>query len=209
MAGIIYVPLISATVSGASSIYLVMLFLRLRKLHYLLFAFMMVDMLAGQLLEFYSGFIGWNEVLYKIYYFTSPLSPALGALGVLSLLGWRRALAAFGIYTIIAAAILAYGVAQAAISSTELGKGPYVGGSAMEEFVRRLSPPLTIPGGLVLLAGSVMAFRRLSRYSHLVIAMGALVFMIAGGLLRHGYGVEFLVLEMIGTTLLAYAFIKS
>ncbi len=204
-----FVPALSAIVSGLAAFYLVLLYTRSRELHYLLFAIMMADMLVGQILEFYSGIRGWSVGLYKVYYYTSPLSPALGALGVLALMGRRRALVAFTIYMVALGALLAYSVMEASVDQSRLSLGPYVGGAAIEEGVRRLSPPLTVPGGLILLLGGVTLYRRTRRAAHLLIALGALVFMIAGGLLRHGYGAEFLVLELIGTAILAYAYVES
>ena len=141
MAGTEFVPALSALISGLAASYLILLYKRKRGLHYLLFAIMMIDMLIGQILEFYSGVRGWSIGLYKVYYYTSPLSPALGALGVLALLRLRRALVAFSIYVMILGALLAYSVIEASIDQSKLGLGPYIGGSAIEESVRRLSPP--------------------------------------------------------------------
>lgn len=210
MTGLVeYVPLASSIVSALALLLLLKRYLEEARLYYLLFALMMADMLVGQVLEFYSGLRGWTPGLYKVYYYTSPLSPALGALSVLALLRYRVPLAALGVYTLGVSLVLAYKVALASVDVAALNAGPFVGGTAMEESVRILSPLLTIPGGLAMLIGGILAYRSTGRIPHVMITLGALVFMAAGALLRHGYGAEFLVMEFIGTAVLAYAFIES
>ena len=209
MAFIGYVPLLSAIVSISATSYLVWLYNSRKKIYYLLFAAMMFDMFIGQILEFYAEAIGWTPGLYKLYYYTSPISPVLGALGVVALLGRKKALLVLGLYTLVVSIILAYRVATAEINTEALELGPYVGGEAMAREARILSPLLTTPGGLVLIIGSILAYRGDKKVAYLAILLGALVFMIAGGLLRKGYGEVFLVLELVGTILLAYAFSKT
>ncbi len=204
-----YVPLLSAIVSISATSYLAWLYSNRKKLHYLLFSAMMLDMFIGQILEFYAEIASWTPTLYKIYYYTSPLSPALAAIGVISILGRKRLLTGFTLYTIIVSIILAYRVATAQINQEALVLGPYVGGEAMAKEARIISPLLTTPGGLILIIGSIMAYKTDRRTAYLLILLGALVFMIAGGLLRKGYGEVFLVLELLGTVLLAVAFIKT
>ncbi len=145
-----------------------------------------------------------------MYYFSSPLSAALLAIGVAVLLGWRRLAAGFTLYTIVIAALLALRLSGAAVDAGKLAElGPFVGGQAMPESVRILSPTLTIPSGLAIFALSIIGFRRFKAPEYAAIIAGNLVFMIAGGLLRRGYGEAFLWLELLATIILEYAFIVS
>ena len=202
-------PLLSSIVSLAAALLLLRGYVREGGVARLIFALAMVDMLAGQVLEFYASVGEWCDLLYKIYYFTSPLSPMLGGLGVLALLRDRRPLKALTVYAAVVTVILAYSVAAAAIDYSKLALGPFVGGEAMEAGVRRLSPLLTIPGGLAMIAGGAYTYWRVRAAANLLIVAGAILFMVAGALLRMGQAELFLWLELVATLMLAYAFVRS
>ena len=203
-------PLLSSIVSAVGAAILLRQYIRSRRLFKLVFALQLLDMLVGQALEFYASASGWSVAAYKVYYFSSPLSAALLAIGVAVLLSWRKFAAGFTLYTLIVAVVLALRLSGATVDVTRLEElGPFVGGQAMPESVRVLSPILTIPSGLAIFALSIIGFRRFKAPEYAAIIAGNLVFMIAGGLLRRGYGEAFLWLELLATIILAYAFIVS
>ncbi len=203
-------PLLSSLASITGSIILLKLYFSDRRVFRLLFMLQLIDMLVGQFLEFYASLNGWTTALYRVYYFSSPLSAALLALGVTALLGYKRLLKVFTVYTLIMAILLLYGVASAGIDVDALDRlGPFVGGMAMPDNVRILSPPITIPSGIIALVLAVIGYRRYGGLEYLGLVLGNLVFLVAGALLRAGHGELFLWLELVATVILAYSFIKA
>ncbi len=203
-------PLLSSIVSTAGTLILLRQYLERARLYKIIFALQLLDMLIGQLLEFIASAAGWSVIGYKIYYFTSPLSAALLGLGVIALTGKSRLFKLFLAYVVIVTVMLGIGVARASPDPNKLGElGPFVGGQAMPKDVRVLSPPLTIPSGLIVIALALDGYRRTRSHVYTGIVSGNIVFMVAGALLRQGYGEAFLWLELIATIILAYSFVKS
>jgi len=202
-------PLLSSLASLTGSLILARQYLVGRKLFKLLFMLQLIDMLVGQFLEFYASTWGWGTLLYKIYYLSSPLSAAILALGVIEVWGNRRLVTAFAIYTLIVTGSLAYHLASSTVDAGKLSElGPFVGGMALPMKVRLHSPLLTIPSGLIILVLSGYLYYRRRASPFLLLLLGNLVFMAAGGLLRRGHGEAFLWLEFIATIILAYSYIK-
>ena len=208
-------PLASAAASLAGILVLARQALGARgrvRLYKAAFAAQLAAMLVGQALEFYSSLGGWTPGLYKVYYFSSPLSAGLLAVGVALLAGAPRLAGAFLAYTAAVEAALAARLAGAPVDVAVLEElGPGVGGAALPGSVRVLSPILTVPSGLAVLALAARGYvrDREGRPAYAAILAGNLVFLVAGGLLRAGYGDAFLVLELAATLLLVYGFARS
>lgn len=209
------VPLASALVSLVGVVLLARVFVVYRGLAVLFFALQLGDMMVGQLLEFAASVWGWSIVGYKVYYLSSPLSAGLLAVAVLFALGYRRVGWTFLAYTMLVSLVLASKLVRVEVDLAVLeARGEAVGGLALPEGVRILSPLLTIPSGLVaLLLPLIHIVRRRVRAPGmsaglLGIIAGNLVFLVAGGLLRRGMGDVFLVLELVATVILAWSFFK-
>lgn len=95
----------------------------------------------------------WPPLLYRLYYATPPIQPALLALAVLTLYqgGFRRFGKVYGLYITALSIPLVILCSTSPIDLDLIMDTPYVGGLAMDRSVRIFSPPLTIPSGLILL----------------------------------------------------------
>ncbi len=207
------IPLFSAIVSMIGAILLVRMYSKNKYIVAIIFALQLADMFIGQLLEFLASSIGWTTVSYKIYYLSSPLSAGILAVGVAYAANKYRLGKYLGIYIVILTFILGVRLALATVNVEALETyREFVGGKALEESIRILSPPITIPSGIIILGISILqAFRgkiKEYRYGWIGILLGNLVFMVAGGLLRRGYAEAFLVGELIATIILAGSFIR-
>jgi len=201
-------PLLSSLVSLAALYFLAVGYIRTKHVYKLILAISFATVLIGTFLEFYSSIAGWSTALYKVYYFTSPLTPAIMSLGLIAYVRRRSILYVLTAYYTILALVLAYSVIVAQVDTSTFELGPAIGGEGMPRSARMLSPLFTIPGGLILLVGGLALSytSRLKIPTYPLIAIGALVFMIAGFILRLGYGNLFLALELVGVAIFAYAF---
>ncbi len=153
---------------------------------------------------------GWGWLHYKFYYAISPIQVALLGLGVVSLYiynwGSGRGLRIYLAYTAIISILLLSAVATAELDTEALGN-VFVGGRAMPEEVRRLSPPLTVPSGLITIIVPLYYYARRERKLHaLLIPLASIVMMFAGGAIRRGRVDVFYLLEFVASVILLAAF---
>ena len=205
------IPLFSSLVSIVGVSLLIRNYMEGKSLIALIFSFQLFDMFIGQILEFLSSSIGWDTLMYKIYYFSSPLSAGILAVGVLYASNRGRYGKIFTLYLFILSLILLYKMMFTEVYRDKLMElGEYVGGQALPNDVRIISPLFTIPSGLIILGISLYEIWR-SKFGNIgwiLIFIGNLAFMMAGGLLRMGYGLLFLVGELIATAILVAAYIR-
>lgn len=164
------------------------------------------------LLEFLGeeGVLGWNVLMYKVFYiFTPPMVGLLGA-GTLYLLTHKPWGKYFLIYTVaVSAPLFALGL-MAPVRTELFALGSEIAGEAMPRHVRIFSPLLTIPGGLALILGAIYSFwlDRTRKYN-LLIALGGFFPFFGGLRARFGYRTFFYAFETVGALLLFLGFVLS
>jgi hypothetical protein len=181
-------------------------------LDYLVLSLSMLLYAVGAGLEFYAALLRWwPPTIYKIYYGVSPIQVGLlgaGILGAYSLsrrmkLGARIFLA----YVVIVSIVLIIRVVGAELYLEEL-REVFVGGKAMPREVRMLSPPLTIPGGIITIVAPLAYMSRKGRSTDTILIPLASIIVMAGGFsARLGIIEAFYLAEFIGALLLAIGFI--
>ena len=207
-----FFPLISCTVSGIFVILLVLQFLKRKKKHQIIWSIALLFWFVTTLSEFLGEkeIMGWNVLMYKLYYvLTAPMVALLGV-GTLYLLTHKPWGKYFLIYTIIISIPLFILGLTAPVDTTKFALGSEIAGAAMPHYVRIFSPFLTVPGGLALVLGAIYSFwlDRTRKYN-LLIAIGGLFPFLGGLRARFGEYTLFYALEMVGTLLLFIGFVLS
>jgi len=158
--------------------------------------------------------MGWNPIMYRLYYVLMPPMVALMGTGTLCLLApllgsrpyWKYFLA----YTISVSIPLFAAGMIAPIKMELFSRGSEIVGDAMPSNVRVFSPFLTIPGGLALILGAIYSFGLdKSRKYNLLIALGGLLLFYTGLRARFGDPAFFCAVETAGTLLLFAGFLSS
>lgn len=212
-----YFLLAGSIIAGIFFVLLLMQYLKRRKMHQLIWTVAVGLYFLAFLLEFLSSpdFAGGNVWMYKVFYVISaPLVGLFGA-GSLHLLTHKPWGRYFLIYVIIISIIMIAAGLTATVDEGQLTSDDYEGfetiaGAAMPQYVRYLSPLLTVPGGLFLIGGAVYSFwlDRTRKYN-LLIAFGGLFPFLGGSLARVGMYDLFYALDVLGALLLFIGFLMS
>lgn len=218
-----YFPLVSSVISALFAIVLALQYKRRRKTHQLVWTISLVMFFVSTFLEFLAEFIyvtyapnvGWNELMYRLYYVLAPVMVALMGTGSLYLLTHLPVGKYFLYYTIalsIPLFVLGFSVPLGdALQKAVIDAGTTeIGGAAMPSYVRVFSPLLTIPGGIAIIGGAVYSFwLDKTRKYNLLIALGGLFPFMGGLKARFGDPTFFYLLETVGMVLLFVGFILS
>lgn len=167
----------------------------------------------GTFLEFVSSYLEfWPEILYRLYYGTSPIQPALLAAAVLGLYtysefqGHRRIYRYYLGYASLLGTLV-FILSLVAKVNTELLSNQYIGGAAMASYVRILSPPLTIPSAILLISYPIYVYFKGSKHiDKLIFPVAALIVGIGGVMIRRGLVTLFYIFELTGAFLLLIGF---
>jgi len=218
-----YFPLISSIISAIFVILLAIQYHQRKKKHQIIWTVSLIMFFITTLLEFLAEFIyvtypssiGWNELMYKLYYVLTPPMVALMGAGCLYLLTHKPAGRYFLYYTIILTIPLFILGLTAPIGDdlkqevVNVG-GTEIGGKAMPSYVRIFSPFFTIPGGIAIIGGAFYSYwLDKTRKYNLLIALGGLFPFIGGLKTRFADPTFFYILETIGTILLFTGFVLS
>ena len=216
-------PLISTITSGVFTVALAIQYTRRHKIHQLIWTISLFMFFLTTLFEFLASYyfntgidsIGWNPLMYKIYYVFTPPMVALMGTGSLYLLAHKPYGKIMLIYTIIVSIpLFALGLtadvsAKLVEAVTKLGSTE-IAGAAMPSYVRIFSPLMTIPGGIFLILGAIYSFwlDRTRKYN-LLVAIGGLFPFIGGLRARFGNYAAFYLLELLGIVILFIGFLLS
>lgn len=124
-------PLLSALVSLTAAGYLLARYYKTGSLLKLVLAASMNVALIGQALECSATVYGWTEESYKLYYFTSPVTPVIMGVGALMLLSDRQWYELFGGYVVAISLVLLLLAATAPVDKMKFALGPLIGSEAM------------------------------------------------------------------------------
>ncbi len=172
-----YFSLISALVSIIFLSILIKQYINQRKKHQLIWVSALAMWFFTTLLLFLAEpeILGWNPLMYKAFYvFSAPLVALLGV-GSLFLLTHKNWGKYFLIYSIIISAAMIILGLTSNIQEELLTSGPEIAGLAMPQYVRLISPFLTVPGGLLLIGGAIYSYwLDRTRHYNLLIFVGGL-----------------------------------
>ncbi len=207
-----FFPLVTSTVASIFMTLLLYKYSTSGKKYHLIWTIAIFMVFFTSLLEFFSDpeIDGWTATSYKAYYvLTAPLVALMG-LGTLYLFTRKKWGQYFLYYTVIVSAIFIILGASASVDENQLAAGSQIGGTAMPSYVRAISPLLTVPGGIILIAGAFYCFwlDRTRRYN-LLIGLGGLSYMAAGSLARAGILEAFYAIQMVSLLLLFSGFLLS
>ncbi len=165
--------------------------------------------------EFWTETWGLNEVVYRLWYlFGAILVAAYLGMGTLYLLARRRTAHIIMTVLLIASLYAAFRVFTVSLDLTTLDR---LSGSAMPEEVRLMSR-LSYIGAAVLIGGAIYSawvFWRRKIMPHRVlsntlIAIGALMPAVGGGLIRLGGSLQlFYLLELLGIIIILVGFLRN
>lgn len=203
-----YFPLATALMAGAFTGLLAMQYARRRKRHQLVWTAGVALFGVASLLELSAALAGWSEPAYRGY--LSITSPMVGLLGLGTLLlfedrNWGRW---FAYYWVAAAAVI---VGVAVLAPVDPVVLPNAYGAEAMPAVRSVSPLLSVPGGILLIAGAAYSWwvDRGRRYA-LLIAAGGTVQFLSGLLQRYlGLGPAFYTMNGAGFLLLFLGFLLT
>ncbi len=209
-----YLPLLTAIVSFALTALLLRQYLERRKLHQLVWTASLGLLGLAAVLAYLGNpdVVGWNEVLYKAYLPLTALPVGLIGLGVLQLFRNRPALAKYyGIYWVVTAILVVAVTAVAGIqNATELAaQGPAVGGRYLPAF-GAVSWLQTVPGAIVFIAGGVYSWwKDHARIYGLFLALGGVLFSVAGFSSRLGVPSAFFIITALAAIAMFLGFILA
>ncbi len=209
-----YFPLVTFLVSLALALLLARQYARRRKLHQLVWTVSLGLLALAALIAFLGNpdVVGWSEALYRAYLPLTAIPVGLIGLGVLLLFKnhprWSQAYALYWAGT--AALILGIvAVTPLADTSTLAAQGPNVGGRFLPLF-GAVSILQTVPGAAVFIGGGVYSWwiDRTRRYG-LVLAVGGILFTVAGSSSRLGGSAVFFLLTAVAAIVTFAGFVLS
>ena len=212
-----YFLLAGSIIAAVFFVLLLVQYLRRRKTHQLIWSVAVALYFIAFLLEFLSSpeLVGGDVWMYKLFYVLS--APLVGLFGVGSLYllthkPWGKYFLFYVVITSFAmiAAGLTATVDEGMLASEDFEGFETIAGGAMPQYVRVISPLLTVPGGLFLIGGAVYSFwlDRTKKYN-LIIALGGLFPFFGGALSRVGMYTLFFAFDVIGALLLFVGFLLS
>lgn len=186
-------------------------YLRRRRKHQLVWTVALFMFFLTSLLAFLSELMGWSVIMYQFFYFLTAPPVALMGVGTLYLLAHKPWGKYFLAYTLIISAVFFAVVFTVQVDTALFTQGTPsdIGSKAMPSNAR-LSPLLSIPGGLVLIGGGLYSFwlDRSRKYS-LLIALGG-IFNFLGGVISRLLDPTYLfVFTTVGVLLLFLGFLLS
>lgn len=203
-----YFPLATGFMAAVFTVLLAVQYVRRRRRHQLVWAVGVTLFSVASFLEFFAVLTGWSEPAYRVYLsITSPMVGLLG-LGTLLLLADRSWGKWFAYYWVAASIAV---VSVAALAPVDPAALPTAYGAEAMPTVRLVSPLLSVPGGILLIAGSAYSWwtDRSRRYG-LVIAGGGLLQFLSGSLQRTlGLGPVFYSMNGLGFFLLFLGFLLT
>lgn len=206
-----YITILSSILAFVSVGLLISKFLRKPALGVAILSISMLLYALGALSEFIAAVQRiWSVNLYKFYYGISPIQVGLLGAGILGVYLNRGRLRyssyVYLIYVVILSVPLIITVSSAPVDVSKLSE-VFVGGMAMPSYVRRWSPPLTIPSGLLTIIIPLYYYFKIKKTRHaFLIPLASLIVMIGGFAARAGRVEVFYTLEFLGSATLAYAF---
>ncbi len=211
-----YVPLLSTIGAFVAGLLMTHAYIVKRENVYLVAMSSMYLFSFGAFLEFLSSYLGyWPEMLYRLYYGTSPVQPGVLAAAILGLYSYTEFTRHGKIFKIYMGYVSIIGLIVFVLSliaeiKLELLSNPYVGGAAMASYVRIFSPFLTIPSGLIMIFYPLYTFfKGMRNIDKILLPTAAIITMIGGFMIRRGYVTTFYIFELLGalTILTAFYFI--
>lgn len=200
-------PLITTIISFLFMISVFRQYSRRKKIYQFIWGIGILIFSITTLFEFISETSGWNVLMYRIYYILIASLVAILGLGTVYLFN-RHARRYLTVYFSVVIIFLIIYTMNAEVDTGKLDN-VLVGGAAMPDQVRILSPLLTIPGSVALIGGALYSFHLTRRSYNLFIGIGALFVAAGGALSRAGLEEALYILELIGITLMYIGFIKS
>ena len=212
-----YLPLVTAVVAFSLTFLLAIQYARRRRLHQLVWTAALGLLGIAAVLAFIGdpSVVGWSEGLYKAYLPLTALPVGLIGLGVLQLFRDRPRLAkAYLVYWVATAILIVAVTALAPIRDPVDGvflaaEGPAVGGRHLPLF-GAVSWLQTVPGAIVFIGGGAYTWwRDRSRRYGLLLAVGGILFTIAGFSSRLGYPGGFFVITALAAVVTFLGFVGS
>lgn len=202
-----FAPLLTTLISLFFTISVFLQYSQRRKIYQFIWGTGLLIFSVTTLFEFISEIYGWNITMYKAYYILIASLVAILGLGTVYLFN-RRAGKYLTLYFAVLITALIILTLNAQVDAEKLQER-IVGGSAMPNGVRIISPFLTIPGSIALIGGALYSWRITRRSYNLFIAIGALMVASGGGLSRFGMEWALYILELFGVAVMYIGFIKS
>ena len=202
-----FAPLLTTLISLFFTISVFRQYSKRRKIYQFIWGIGLLIFSITTLFEFISEIYGWNIFMYRAYYVLIASLVAILGLGTVYLFN-RRAGKYLTLYFAVVITALLILTLNADVDAEKL-KEITVGGSAMPNGVRIISPFLTIPGSIALIGGALYSWRITRRSYNLFIAIGALLVASGGGLSRFGMEWALYMLELLGVAVMYIGFIKS
>ncbi len=209
-----YLPLLTAVVAFALTILLGRQYARRRRLHQLEWLAALGLLGVAAVLAFLGNpdVLGWSPVLYRAYLPLTAIPVGLIGLGVLQLFRDRPKLArTFGAYWIATAVLVVAVTAVAPISDPQVlsQQPPSVGGRFLPAF-GAVSWLQTVPGAIAFIGGGVYTWwRDRARRYGLFLALGGVLFTVAGFSSRLGAPSAFFVVTAIASLVTFLGFLWS
>ncbi len=202
-----FAPFLTTLISLFFAIAVFLQYSQRRKIYQFIWGYGLLIFSFTTLFEFISENYGWDISMYRAYYVLIASLVAILGLGTVYLFN-RRAGIYLTLYFSVAIAVLIILTMNAHVDTERL-KERTVGGSAMPENVRIISPFLTIPGSIALIGGALYSWYISRRRYNLFIAIGALLVASGGGFSRLGAGWALYMLELAGVSVMYIGFRKS
>ncbi len=208
-------PLTSSVVALIFAVTVLDQFFARRKPYQLIWAIGLFMYFISTGCEFWTETWGLNEAVYRLWYlFGAILVAAYLGMGTLYLLARRRTAHIIMTVLLIASLYAAFRVFTVSLDLTTLDR---LSGSAMPEEVRLMSR-LSYIGAAVLIGGAIYSAwvfwrRRIMPHrvlSNTLIAVGALLPAVGGGLIRLGGSLQlFYLLELLGIIIILIGFLRN
>ena len=219
MSANVFLPLLSSLISVVFAAMLVEQFRRRRKPYQLVWTLGLVWYAVSTGAEFLGNAWGWDVSLYRLWYLTGAFFVAayLG-MGTIYLLAPRRVANVVMAALAVASAYAVYRVLAAPVEAALLpAAGQAVSGHALPSDVRVLTPFFNIFGAGALILGAAYSAwvfwrRRIMRHrvvSNALIAVGAFIPGVTGGLSRFGFTEALFLGELLGVVLIFAGFLVS
>ncbi|MHB1135097.1 MAG: hypothetical protein ACYC4L_22220 [Chloroflexota bacterium] len=219
MNAMVILPLLSTLVSSVFAALVFAQYCRRRKPYQLVWTVGLLWFAISAGTEFLGNAFGWNVALYRAWYiFGAFFVAAYLGLGTIYLLAPRR-LAHVVAALLIVASVYAVGRVLATPVDTRLlpAAGEIVSGRALSGSVRAWTPVFNIFGAGALILGAAYSawyfwrkgIMRHRLVSNLLIAVGAFIPSLTGGLSRFGYTDAFFLGELLGVVTIFVGFLVS
>ncbi len=202
-------PLVTTVLSFVYAFFVGQQYLERRRLHQLVWTVGLVLFGLSAFPEFYSEVVGWNPLMYRLYYVGSASLVAFLGAGTVYLLYNKKIGHVFLAYVVLMTLYMLVRAMMAPVDVSRFEPGIVVGGAAMDPGVRRLSPLLSGPGSLALFGGAIYSWIKAGTAWNLLIAAGTALIAVAGLGARYGFSEHFYLAELLGLLLMFLGFLYS